>query len=324
VTAATGLLSLPQLMGLGFAMLVVMAAASWAVLRQDNEAKELRSRIDTVATPYARANALTETAVRAGPTDTGRLVALVSKFFGYNALRRDQYPAKAPVVVFLTLVLAGLLGHILALWLGEIVRFATPVIWIALCRYAFSYFEKRHANVLYGQFPDALGMIVRAVRVGIPVPEAVRNVAREALEPTASEFALLSDQLSIGVPLDEALREVALRNQLQEYRFFATALSLQAQTGGGLSETLENLADVIRKRVGARKRAYALASEARTSTYVLAGLPLVTAGALALISPGYLDVLFTTPLGNNILGAAVALLCIGMFAMRTTISKTLQ
>ena len=324
MNGGSGLLSIVQLLMLGAAMLATMAGASWALLRQEREAKDLRLRIDTVATPYARANALTQATVRAGPSDLGRFAGSISKFFGYNAVRRDQYPAKAPVIVFLTLVVGGLLGHLLALWLGDIVRFVSPVLWVFLSRFTFSYFEKRHASVLYSQFPDALGMIVRAVRVGIPVPEAVRNVAREALEPTASEFGLLSDQLSIGVPLEEALREVALRNQLQEYRFFATALSLQAQTGGGLSETLENLADVIRKRVAARKRAYALASEARTSTYVLAGLPLVTAAALAVISPGYLDVLFTTGLGNNIVGSAIALLCIGMFAMRTIITKTLQ
>ena len=324
MTGTGGLLSMAQLLGLGVTMLTVMAGASWVLLRQDKEVKELRTRIDTIATPYARANALVETAVRAGPTDAGQFVTAVSKFFGYNALRREQYPAKAPLLVFLTFVFAGLLGHIVALWLGDFVRFGIPVLWVFLSRYTFSYFERRHSAVLYGQFPDALGMIVRAVRVGIPVPEAVRSVAREAIEPTASEFNMLSDQLSIGVPLDEALREVALRNQLQEYRFFATALSLQAQTGGGLSETLENLADVIRKRVSVRKRAYALASEARTSTYVLAGLPVVTAGALALLSPGYLDVLFTTALGNNVLGAAIALLGVGMFAMRTTIVKTLK
>ncbi len=108
-------------------------------------------------------------------------------------------------------------------------------------------------------------MIVRSVRVGIPVTEGIRTVAREAPRPTAQEFSLLADQIRIGMPIEEALRELATRNQLPEYRFFATALALQNQTGGGLAETLENLGDVIRKRVALKGRAHALASEARTS-----------------------------------------------------------
>ena len=102
--------------------------------------------------------------------------------------------------------------------------------------------------------------------------------------------------------MEDALRDVAGRNQLPEYRFFATALTLQAQTGGGLSETLENLADVIRKRVAARKRAYALASEARTTTYVSwQASQFVTCGGLALLNPSYVALLFTDPTGNMIL-----------------------
>ena len=121
-------------------------------------------------------------------------------------------------------------------------------------------------------------MIVRSVRVGIPVMEAIRAVARETPEPTGPEFARLVDQVSIGVSLDDAVLDMARRCGIPEYRFFATALSLQNQTGGTLSETLENLADVIRKRVALAAKGKALASEARTSAMVLAALPIVTGG----------------------------------------------
>ena len=120
------------------------------------------------------------------------------------------------------------------------------------------------------------------------------------------------------------MRDCAARNRLPEYRFFATALSLQAQTGGGLTETLENLSDVIRKRVAVRNRAYALASEARTTTYILAALPVITGGMLALVNFGYISLLFTNSTGNMILGGAISMLCIGMFTMRTIISRSLR
>ena len=325
MTGAQGLLTLEQLLGAGAFLLMVLAGSSWALLRQDKAARQLHERIEVIATPYAKATPLFETSRRgAGPAGAGRVTAAGFKLFGYSPLRKDQYPAKWPVVVFLTLIVAAGLCQAATAVVGPWARLALPVAWIMVSRKAFGWFEQRRSGILFAQFPDALAMIVRAVRVGIPVTEAVRNVAREAQEPTASEFGLLSDQLAIGVALEDALRDVAARNQLPEYRFFATALTLQAQTGGGLSETLENLADVIRKRIAVRKRAYALASEARTSTYILAGLPLVVGGALAVLNPDYLAVLFTDPTGNKVLEAAIGMLSTGIYVMRATIKKVLR
>ncbi len=320
-----GLLTLTQLLLAGGFLLVLLVGSSWLLLRDDKEARELHERISVVATPYARATPLVETARRgANPAGGGRAMTAASKLFGYSPQRKDQYPAKGPVVVIFTLIVAVVFCQLATSLAGPLARLAVPVMWVMVSRKVFGWFEQRHASVLYNQFPDALAMIVRAVRVGIPVTEAVRNVSREALEPTATEFRMLSDQLAIGVALEDALRDVASRNKLPEYRFFATALALQAQTGGGLSETLENLADVIRKRVVARKRAFALASEARMSTYILAALPFVAAGALALINPPYFMTLFTEPSGNTVLEVAIGMLSTGVFIMRTTITKVLK
>lgn len=167
-------------------------------------------------------------------------------------------------------------------------------------------------------------MIVRSVRVGIPVSEAIRTVSREGPEPTAIEFGRLSDQVAIGVALEDALRDVAVRSGLPEYRFFATALALQAQTGGALTEILENLADVIRKRVATRARAHALASEAKTSSYILAALPVVTGLAIGVLNPKYMSLLFTDPMGNKVFAAAIGMLGLGMGVMRLTISRSLR
>ena len=121
-----------------------------------------------------------------------------------------------------------------------------------------------------------------------------------------------------------ALRSRAQRTGVPEYRFFATALSLQAQTGGGLTETLENLSDLIRKRISLRARGYALASEARTSSMVLTCLPFITALAMYLLSPGYIRPLFTEKLGQDMIGVALLLLLSGSFVMRTIIRKALS
>jgi tight adherence protein B len=152
----------------------------------------------------------------------------------------------------------------------------------------------------------------------------MRSVGIEAAEPTRREFATLIEQLSIGVPLEDALFKMAHRVNLAEYRFFATALVLQAQTGGSLSATLESLGDVIRKRLALKARGHALASEARASAIVLGLLPVALGLMLWVMNPAYLGVLFTDPTGNTILGMAITSLGIGILVMRMIIQKSLS
>ena len=251
---------------------------------------------------------------------TDRLAGLL----GAQPARADLYPIKwwlVPVVALLPARLVALLVEFLS---GSLGLFVLPVAAWVLCRQFFKFYHHRRITILVQQFPDALAMIVRSVRVGIPVNEALRAVAERAPEPTAGEFSRLADEVAIGSPLDQALRTMAERNNLAEYRFFATALSLQSQTGGGISETLESLADVIRKRVAARARGKALAAEARASALALAVLPLLAMLALWLMNPSYLGVLFVTPLGNQILAAGALLLGSGVAAMKLIIQKSLQ
>jgi tight adherence protein B len=197
------------------------------------------------------------------------------------------------------------------------------VIWVMLSRMFFNRVENKRRNALLWQFPDALAMIVRSIRVGVPVIDAVRNVSLAAPSPTAGEFNRLVDQIAVGTPLDEAVTELASRTGLAEYRFFATALSLQTQTGGTLSETLENLADVIRKRAALKARGHAMTAEARTSSSILAMLPVVTGGMLYFLNPSYMMILFVDPTGKMFFSAAVISLIIGMLAIRAIIKSVL-
>jgi tight adherence protein B len=166
-------------------------------------------------------------------------------------------------------------------------------------------------------------MIVRSIRVGIPVLEAVRAVSREIPAPTGTEFGRLMNQVAIGASLEDAVTGLARRGGLPEYRFFATALSLQNQTGGTLSETLENLADVIRKRAALRAKGHAMTSEARSSAMILAALPVFTGGLLYLLNPPYIMLLFTDPSGQSMFTSALISLGTGLFVIRTIIRRTL-
>jgi tight adherence protein B len=172
--------------------------------------------------------------------------------------------------------------------------------------------------------PDGLSMIVRTVRAGIPVSEAFQVVARESPALTAKEFTTLAGEISVGRTMDDALWKMAMRTGLREYRFLAVALSLQAQTGGNLTETLEKLADVIRKRMALRQRGKALTSEGRATAVVLTTLPFLLSGVLFLITPAYVSLLFVDPLGKKFLLAAIICLGAGLFAVRHLIRRSLS
>ena len=244
--------------------------------------------------------------------------------FGFSPARADQYPVGWPWVILLCGLFTGVVAVLAAGLVGPWpARLGMIVAWILLTRTVFARSDAKRKSKLMAQFPDTLGLIVRAVRVGIPVTEALRAVADEAPEPTRTEFNRVADQIGIGTAPEQALRELATRNELPEYSFFAATLTLQAQTGGGLTETLDLLADVIRKRVAVKARGYALSAEARTSSLVLGVMPIATGLLITALNPEYMAVLFFDRTGNLLLGAAVLSLAVGTFLMQTIIRKSL-
>jgi tight adherence protein B len=295
------------------------------VLKAHQQNREISARVDAILRPH-RSNWEQE-AVSAGIgriAEKTDLAALAMKFLGHEPRRRPYYPLKlAPLLVIAT-VPGLIIGFIGTKFLGVLGWVVTPLTIIWFCRAFHGWSESRTQRRLFEQFPDALATIVRTVRVGLPVVEALRIVAKESQEPTAREFNALVEQTAIGIPIDEALRDMATLSGLPEYRFFATALSLQNQTGGALSETLENLADTIRKRVAIRMRGHALAAEARMSAYILGALPIVTGALLAMFNPGYISVLFTDSSGRMLLFVGIGMLTAGALTMRTMIIKSLS
>ncbi len=252
-------------------------------------------------------------------------------FIGVDLQTAETYPIKwwlvPPLTLLLTVGFMFILSHplggykfvwFLVKWLGS------PVVWWMFTGFVFNRFTVRRNAKLVEQFPDALNTVVRCVRVGIPMAEALRTVAKDAQEPTKLEFSILADKVSIGIPLDVALRELSLRVKLTEYQFFATALTLQARSGGGITQTLETLSEVIRKRVALKARGYALTAEARTSAMVLTVMPFLAGGAIFVVQRAYLMVLFTTKSGEAVLGGAIVLMILGMGVIQFMISNALK
>ena len=179
---------------------------------------------------------------------------------------------------------------------------------------------KRQQSRAEGQFmdlfPDAIDMIIRMLRSGLPVVSAVRAVSAESPPPFSVVFATIAGQVDIGVPFEKALDIVSGQIGLQDFRFFSVAVTLQYATGGNLAATLEILSDVIRRRRAVRLKGIAATAEVRISAYVLGGMPIFAIGALLVLNPDYLVPLLYDPRGKYIMGAAIGLLAIAIYTMR--------
>lgn len=313
----------PMLLAAAAALALLLVGAGLGLAMAGGGAKRRAARFTQVIAPHRRAKVAEAAAPAAGAALLRRVADTLAGILGYQPARAWFYPMRWWLVLVVALPLARVGVGLLSAVAGDEALLALPFAWLLLVRAIFAGFERRRLGALYLQLPDALAMIVRAARVGIPVTEAIRAVAREAPQPTATEFGELADRLAIGLPLAEALTATARQSGVPEYGFFATALILQNQTGGGLSETLDNLADVIRRRVGLRARAHALAAEARTSAMILIALPLIAAAALLVISPDYIRLLYTDPGGQQIAAVAIGMVTTGGFVMRSIIRRSL-
>jgi tight adherence protein B len=316
----------PSLIVAGGALTLVGVAVALLLFDRSRQAKQ--TRIDTLLKAYSPSGRNGEKAARTTSVSTAVTPVTSSnralRAFGIRPEQFDLYPAPWWVMLAAVGLLALIGAAMLSAVFGQLAWLGQPVIWLFASRAVFGTFAARRARALYTQMPDALSMIVRSVRTGIPVAEALRIVGKEAQQPTAIEFERMYNQLLIGQSLTEALVAMARRTEVPEYRFFAVALALQGQTGGSLTDTLENLGDVIRKRTAMRQRAYALSSEARTTMLVLASLPFVAAIALLLIEPSYMMQLLDNARGRKILASAVVSLLMGIGTMQLMIRRALQ
>lgn len=308
-------------------LLFLACAAAVPFMQAEQRRRRIQERVDQYASPFARAivaDAREKSNAGAAADRSRELLRLLARLVSFDPSHQDSYPLAWWVVLPAALLFARLLIALAESVLGSSALLAMPLVWFLLIRQFYRWCEQRRLRILFEQFPDALSMLVRAVRVGIPITGGMRNVAADSPDPTGREFRQLADQLTLGVTLDQALHALASRNQVPEYGFFATALALQSETGGTVSETLERLADVIRKRVALREHARALASEARTSIGILAALPAFAGGTLAVINPDYLNTLFVDPKGRTVLAVAVGMLITGIGTMRTIVSRSLS
>jgi tight adherence protein B len=184
--------------------------------------------------------------------------------------------------------------------------------------------QSRYRSKFLDAFPDALDLICRAVKAGLPVFDSMEVAAHEVRPPVGEELQRTLEEIRIGVDIDEALQHTAERIRVPDFRFFAVSLKLQRRTGGSLAETLSNLSRIIRRRREIRLKANALTSEAKASAAVLGLLPFVIGGGLFFINRDLMRVMLVDPRGRFMLGVAFLSVVTGIIVMTLIIRKSLR
>jgi len=191
---------------------------------------------------------------------------------------------------------------------------------LGLPRWVLSFLCKRRQKKFTEEFANALDIIVRGVKSGLPLNECLKIIARESLEPVGSEFQQLVDSQKVGVSLEQGLKHLYDRMPVAEMNFFQIVLVIQQSAGGNLSEALGNLSGVLRSRKAMRGKIQAMSSEAKASALIIGSLPPGVMGMVYLSSPDYISLLFSTQTGNMMLAGGAMWMACGVLVMRKMIN----
>jgi tight adherence protein B len=178
----------------------------------------------------------------------------------------------------------------------------------------------RRMKKFLAEYPNAIDVIVRGMKAGLPLNDCMMIISREAAEPVRSEFKQIVEQQQMGMRLNEAVAKLHERVPLPEVNFLAIMMAIQGQSGGNLSEPLGNLSKVVRDRKRMKAKIDAMSMEAKSSAAIIAALPFVVITLIYLSSPDYITLLFTERLGNILLGGCGVLMLTGVLVMRKMIN----
>jgi tight adherence protein B len=204
-------------------------------------------------------------------------------------------------------------GLIPAALLGFAAGFGLP-------RWTLSFLKKRRETKFLDRFPDAIDVVVRGIKSGLPLGDSLRLIAAEAPEPIRTEFRLIMETQAVGVPLGEACAKLFERMPLAEANFFAIVISIQQKSGGNLSEALGNLSKVLRDRKKMKGKIRAMSTEARVSAAIIGSLPLAVMSMVYMSSPDYIEPLWTDPLGQLMLAGSALWMGTGIMVMKKMIN----
>lgn len=189
-----------------------------------------------------------------------------------------------------------------------------------LPRWVLGFLRGRREKKFTADFANAIDVIVRSVKSGLPTGDALRLVASEFRDPVGGEFKKLVEGMKVGLTLEQALRKMYDSMPTAEVNFFAIVMTIQQKTGGNLSEALGNLSTVLRDRKRLLGKIKAMSSEAKASALIIGSLPPVVGGLVYMTTPGYISLLFTQRAGNLMLAGCALWMGLGIFVMRKMIN----
>lgn len=223
-----------------------------------------------------------------------------------------------------------IISIVLGLVAGGVAFFLTqkPLIAAGVCFAAGFGLPRWYLNMVIGRrqkkftasFADAMDIIVRGVRTGLPLGDCLKIIAHESPQPVAGEFLRVVEGESVGVPIEVCLERMFERMPVAEVNFFATVLNIQRTTGGNLGESLANLSGVLRGRKMLREKIKALSAEAKMSAMIIGALPIVVMIIITIASPDYMTELYTTSTGHRNLAIGACMMVMGTLVMRKMIN----
>ena len=228
-----------------------------------------------------------------------------------------------PGTYFVISAVVGVVGTFGYLFSG-LALWGAPLVFIAgtfvLPKMVLNSMAKGRQKKFTKNFADAIDLIVRGIRSGLPINECFSVVAREFDPPLGEEFRLLVDGQNLGMTIDDLMAKGIARLPTPEYKFFAIVTQIQRQTGGNLADTLANLSSVLRERKKMRDKAQAMASEAKASSGIIGSLPFAVGTLLSIVNPDYLMLLFITDTGNYMIAGGLFWMFCGSMVMRKMIN----
>src|SRR5262249_36056888 len=204
-------------------------------------------------------------------------------------------------------------GLLPALGVGFAAGFGLP-------RWMLSFLKRRRERKFIDGFADAVDVIVRGVKAGLPLGDCLKVIATDAQEPVKSEFRAIVETQTIGMPMGEACARLYESMPLPEANFFGIVVTIQQKAGGNLSEALGNLSRVLRDRKKMQAKIRAMSMEAKASAVIIGSLPVAVMILVYITSPNYIELLWTTELGRLMLAACVVWMSIGVFVMKKMIN----
>ena len=315
-------------MMLALLLALVGAVSIGFALRSGSSGKAASRRLDTLKLRHGGGGDIVETQLkRIAASRATRLDSGVSRLLPNPELlqRRLDMTGKGWKLSHYAMVSGGLT---VAAWLVLLLR-GTPLlltlflglfIGVGIPFWYVGRLGRKRALKFITRFPDAIELLVRGLRSGLPISETMGVVAAEVPDPVGTEFRSVSDKMRIGRTMEGALQETADRLQTPEFQFFVISLAIQRETGGNLAETLSNLSEVLRKRMQMKLKIRAMSSESKASAYIIGSLPFIVFALIFWINPEYMSGFFTD---QRLIIAAVGAGCwmsIGVFIMAKMIN----